>query len=355
MKQAWRDRTQQSEDLLKSMDQIRSEIERIEATVIDMRTLSVNRNLSEAELEVLTEQVKALGLSGKEFTRHNALLQGLDFEKRSVRHESIPEAHQKTFRWIFDSSSPVRDSPGMRFVDWLKGDHNLFWISGRPGSGKSTLMKYIADSNEIKHYLRCWGGSRRLILASHYFWSAGTSMQRSWEGLLRSLLFDIFMQTPKVMNTVCESLWKGLDMAQLSSFNWNRSHLGAVMFKLAQIDRLPVRICFLIDGLDEFEGDQFELSRALQDLSSCRDIKICLSSRPWNVFEDSFGLESRNKLYVHELTRDDILHYSESRLYDHPRWSTGSVDQNLLSRLVNQITDRAQGVFMGVFGHQDAS
>ena len=151
------------------------------------------------------------------------------------------------------------------------------------------------------------------------------------------------------MNTVCESLWKGLDIAQLSSFNWNRSHLEAVMFKLAQIHRLPARICFLIDGLDEFEGDQFELSRALRDLSSCRDIKICLSSRPWNVFEDSFGLDSRNKLYVHELTRDDILHYSESRLYDHPRWSTGSVDQSLLSRLVNQITDRAQGVFLWVF------
>ena len=151
------------------MDQIRSKIDRIETTVVDMRTLSVKRNLSEAELEVLTEQVKALGLSGKEFTRHNALLQGLDFEKRSVRHESIPEAHQKTFRWIFDSSSPVKDSPGKRFVDWLKGDHNLFWISGRPGSGKSTLLKYIGDSNEIKHYLRCWEALGDLSLLAIIF------------------------------------------------------------------------------------------------------------------------------------------------------------------------------------------
>ena len=349
MKQEWQDRVQQSKDLLESMNQLRSKIECIELVVVDRTTLRVNRNLSEAELKVLTEQVEALGLSGKEFTRLNALLQSLDFDKRPVRHESIPEAHQKTFRWIFDGSSPVKDSPGGRFVDWLESDHNLFWISGKPGSGKSTLMKYIADSKEIKHYLRRWTGSRRLVLASHYFWSSGTSIQRSREGLLRSLLFDIFTQIPEIINIVYEDLWKGLDLARLSYFHWNLSALEAVMSKLAQIDRLPARICFLVDGLDEFEGDQLELSRAFRDLSACRDIKICLSSRPWNIFEDSFGLDLRNKLYIHELTRDDILHYSENRLYDHPRWLTGLVDQSLLSRLVNEITDRAQGVFLWVF------
>jgi ABC-type thiamine transport system ATPase subunit len=57
------------------------------------------------------------------------------------REERILEAHEKTFRWIF------KDSP---FKHWLesKTGSNLFWISGKAGSGKSTLMKLQAGSGQ---------------------------------------------------------------------------------------------------------------------------------------------------------------------------------------------------------------
>jgi len=70
------------------------------------------------------------------------------------------------------------------------------------------------------------------------------------------------------------------------------------------------KYCMFIDGVDEFNGDHFEMCHILKELSMCPNFKICLSSRPLNVFEDAFGLDLSQKLYIEKLTRQDILNYA---------------------------------------------
>jgi hypothetical protein len=68
------------------------------------------------------------------------LLEIIDFKERCVRQQQISglETTPKTLKWIWTSS----------FKTWLEDDTPFFWISGKPASGKSTLMNYIAQAGE---------------------------------------------------------------------------------------------------------------------------------------------------------------------------------------------------------------
>lgn len=81
----------------------------------------------------------------------HSLLQSLSFDTMKHRSETIAEAHQETFEWIF-SDSEFR--PWSNFREWLQSDNGLYWLSGKAGSGKSTLMKYIVGHEETKTLCR---------------------------------------------------------------------------------------------------------------------------------------------------------------------------------------------------------
>ncbi|KXH68512.1 hypothetical protein CSAL01_13605, partial [Colletotrichum salicis] len=130
------------------------------------------------------------------------------YEVMDARHSRIIHAHQETFRWIFQrpAEGPERWS---NFQDWLKSDQKLYWVTGKAGSGKSTLMKFICGSTSQDRptdsmegpassgpqFERCRGGllewaeSGPLIIASFYFWATGDSLESSPKGLYQSLIF----------------------------------------------------------------------------------------------------------------------------------------------------------------------
>lgn len=62
-------------------------------------------------------------------------------------------------------------------------------ISGKAGSGKSTLMKFLVRNQSVKDYLRDWAGPAEPVLIPWFIWAAGSPMQKSQEGLFQSLLF----------------------------------------------------------------------------------------------------------------------------------------------------------------------
>lgn len=71
----------------------------------------------------------------------DAMLGRLYFADMSDRHNSIPQAHRDTFRWIFKSKIQQHDDMSWSsFSDWLKesSDRNVYWATGKPESGKST-------------------------------------------------------------------------------------------------------------------------------------------------------------------------------------------------------------------------
>ncbi|KAJ5724853.1 hypothetical protein N7493_006581 [Penicillium malachiteum] len=211
------------------------------------------------------------------------------------------------------------------FSEWLRRENGIFWVSGKPGSGKSTFMKFVADEPMTR-----------------------TAMQKSQQGLLRTLLYEIFRQCSELIRPLCESMRSNLDKEE-DLLQWSLSNLRVTLRKVACSDMVSVRLCFFIDGLDEYSGDHSELCQVLKDLANSPNIKICLSSRPWNVFEDAFGSDSRRKLYIQDLTRNDILEYVRCRLYEHPRWPMLATGASQADSLIHDIERRACGVFLWVF------
>lgn len=85
------------------------------------------------------------------------------------REEEIITAHPRTFQWIFgDESSSMRQSHPLlhfdRFVDWLRCGNGIFHISGKAGSGKSTLMKFLSQHHRTQQELAKWAGRDLLLL-----------------------------------------------------------------------------------------------------------------------------------------------------------------------------------------------
>ncbi|SPO04456.1 uncharacterized protein DNG_07141 [Cephalotrichum gorgonifer] len=91
------------------------------------------------------------GLSDRQRER---FLSSLKFTAMNERRNNIKDSHHGTFMWLYNlssdsdweesefSSSTHGSNAGERwdgFQEWLLSDSNIYWISGKPGSGKSTL------------------------------------------------------------------------------------------------------------------------------------------------------------------------------------------------------------------------
>ena len=118
-----------------------------------------------------------------------------------VAHKSVVRSHKSTFDWIFDR-------PDIGFVDWLRHGNGIFWINGKAGSGKSTLMKFIADDKRLLDYLQdSQAGQGRIVRADFYFWAGGSRDQRALSGLLLTFLHRVLEQCKDIMPDVFPEEW----------------------------------------------------------------------------------------------------------------------------------------------------
>jgi hypothetical protein len=102
------------------------------------------------------------------------------------------------------------------------------------------------------------------------------------------------------------------------------------------------RFCFFIDGLDEYQGRIREDPRHLVE-QLCRwteghqhSIKLCVSSREYNVFMNN--LPSNQRLRLQQLTRKDMELYARDKLAHIPQDSGQDLPQT--------VTDKAEGIFL---------
>ena len=96
--------------------------------------------------------------------RQTSILESLQFEDMLQRENDITEAFGATCTWAFDAEASPLSS-------WLQTDTGVFWISGKPGSGKSTFMKALASTRfeQTSAMLRLWSGQKILVLLKHFF------------------------------------------------------------------------------------------------------------------------------------------------------------------------------------------
>ncbi|KAF3001351.1 hypothetical protein E8E13_006193 [Curvularia kusanoi] len=272
------------------------------------------------------------------------VLRSLHFPEIRRRHDQIPAAEHRTNQWIYNPTKTA-------FATWLessKSDDGLFYIFGKAGSGKSTLMKQISESTDTRKRL---DGSYEWTISSFYFWNQGSEMQKSELGLFQSLLYQILKTTPELAQIMSQD--------RLNHEVWDLKCLKAAFELITRQFKFKTRHCFFIDGLDEYEGDEFDVVGMLKTLSSSGRIKICVSSRPGRIYE-RFVREkilSRDRMLdIAEFTKSDMEIYVRKRLQDSDLFSEMAFPSGLKSmmhptcqQIIVDITNRADGVWLWVF------
>lgn len=66
---------------------------------------------------------------------------------------------------------------------------------------------------------------------------------------------------------------------------WDLESLDETFKQIAHQTQLDAKFCFFIDGLDEYDGEEKDMSRLPKSLAISGHIKICASSRPGRHYE----------------------------------------------------------------------
>ena len=262
-------------------------------------------------LRELVSKISLLVVEGDNLAKQLCIIESLRFPAITERQSRIGNAHPRTFDWIFeDNEVGNASSEQQSILRWLNDGSGVYWVSGKAGFGKTTFMKFLYEHRSTVANLRLWAGEKKLLIAGFFFWRTGIYMQKIQLGLLQTLLYPVLRQISKPVASVCSSQWYGNSVDNL----WTHAELMnafAALFKCA-ID--SVKFCSFIDGLDEYEGDHTEVINILDEFASSNDIKICVSSRPYNVFENAYGRDKRKTMKLEDLTRPNIPRFATETL-----------------------------------------
>ncbi|KAM0720673.1 hypothetical protein Q7P37_004810 [Cladosporium fusiforme] len=215
-----------------------------------------------------------------------------------------------------------------RLLRWLTNDDAVFWVNGKAGSGKSSLMSYVANDDRTIEALRSWAGDHEVHLIKFFFWRPGSQLQKSIPGLLRSILYQLLRISPgKIDDLLADGSIKRHSA-------WAQIELLRALKSILQ-SHSEDHICFFIDGLDEHEGDYMGLLDILLQNKASSNLKTCLASRPEPEFVQR--LRDFSSIRMQDLNQKDI----ETLVCQKLKPLEGKLPQ-----LAQEVTSRAKGVFL---------
>lgn len=298
-------------------------------------------------------------------------MESLDIPEMYRRSDQIDAATEGTLEWLFDdkqspaSSGPRRRSPGLS--DWLQSKDGMFWISGKPGSGKSTAMKHILTQPDTTRFLRKADGKAKWHVFGFFFTDRGNNAQRSWSCMLHVMLLRLLEEFPQLLPLVAplgvrrvSTPDDGLSESSIRALKiqWEIETLQEALLTCKRQTFVTIRCLFLLDALDEHEGRPHEMAKYLkqfassgQDEGSSNSIKVCVASRPDDDIKDL--LTGISGFQIHEHTSDDVKRYVSYRLRKNPVMyrklhDSASETSEQARKIFDQIITRAKGVFLWV-------
>ncbi|TKA46136.1 hypothetical protein B0A54_02943 [Friedmanniomyces endolithicus] len=121
--------------------------------------------------------------------RRRRLLASLSFDQMDSRHATIDDAQRTTCEWIL--THPDHMAWNDQELSHLR--QGILWIVGKPGAGKSTLMKFT-------HAQAVNSKSTVDIILSFFFNARGDDLEKTTLGMYRSLLFQLLEGVPEIQS-----------------------------------------------------------------------------------------------------------------------------------------------------------
>lgn len=327
-----------------------------------VRALRQGVTLSHIGGEVAAQLTSLLRLSDSalnSITSHR-ILNHLSFPEMHRRYGLVGKAYSETFEWIFEEL-PQKEQKALRgrtlFREWLESRNGIFHIAGKPGAGKSTLMKSICKHEQTKQLLESWAEGRKLVVGKFFFWRLGSKMENSITALLQTLLYEALEQCTDLIQDVLPQQWSRVEALPWQApvnLHLDDDEIRDAFDRLLDHRNLHEKRCFclFIDGLDELQESYEEGYKQLTQLLSGwtkkvqGDIKICVSSREFDVFLDSFS--GPHGIRLQDLTYDDILIFVREKLESNENFLALEKPEGGGAKLISQVTERSSGVFLWV-------
>ncbi|RYP89313.1 hypothetical protein DL769_000068 [Monosporascus sp. CRB-8-3] len=263
--------------------------------------------------------------------QRRTLIESLRFEQMDARQMSVKTSHPRTCRWFLKRPE---------YLDWLnmkKMDqhHGFLWIKGKPGTGKSTLMKFALANS--------WKTMKDQLIISFFFNARGASLEKSTTGMYRSLLLQLLERLPE-LQSIFESL--GFTFRKSSSNHiWTIELLKDLFERAVQLLGQASVMCF-IDALDECDEDQIRdmvaFFQRLGDFAIPSDVRfrVLFTSRHYPHITITKGLSL--VLEGQEGHTQDITTYVNSEL----KINTISLAEQ--EQIRRELQEKSSGVFMWV-------
>ncbi|KAK6358105.1 hypothetical protein TWF730_007460 [Orbilia blumenaviensis] len=267
-------------------------------------------------------------LTEKISERRQLAMEALKFDQIDSRQTNIKAAHAKTCQWLLTKEE---------YRDWLDSKqisdhHGFLWIKGKPGTGKSTIMKFA-----LKHAER---NMKDAIIISFFFNARGEDLEKSTIGMYRSLLYQLLQKVP-ALQSVLDSV--DAPGAMINNDLWGIESLKDILRDaLEKFGSYPL-ICF-IDALDECDEDQVRDMVAflgdLGEVAASKGVKlhICFSSRHYPHITIDKG-------------RQFILEGQEGHDYDIARYLSSELKigkNKQVNAIKEEILEKASGIFLWV-------
>ena len=254
-----------------------------------------------------------------------ACLRTLGFSNLDARQNDIADVHPGTCDWFFETGE---------FCTWrdrvdLSANNSVLWLKGKPGAGKSTLMKYIFNY--------CKDRFDNQLTVAYFFNARGDQLEKTCLGMLRSIVYQLIQRDSAVQSRFVQHFLDREKMYEAGKFEWRPSDLRD--FVMSELGRRIARpVVLLIDALDECsESDVRSVVGFLENVSikashSGTTVRICLSSRHY----PSISMNKKLELILENKKehQEDIASYVREKLE--------SKDE----KLHDEIERKSNGVFL---------
>lgn len=356
-----------NQDLMKSHQDVIVDVVKAESNAQNAAITAVASEVNRTQ-----GMIKEASLEALVWEKRQRLLKSLKYDSMGERFDQIKPAAEGTYRWMIQTVPSAPDSnqgepdgedlpPACPhrttdkkevswscFPCWLESPKDkIYWIQGKPGSGKSTLMKFLATKSALWYSPRLPSGdSQDPLVLSHFLWAAGSTLPKSLRGILLNLLYRLLSNDQHALDHVIDTfpVLKFKD----ANGDWTLEELErTIVSSLNAVGTRPVFI--FLDGLDEFGSfnsnaadDPCSLLDVATRLSTLSNVKTCVSSRPEPVFRNRLG--ALCSLRLQDLTRGDMKTYTTARLLSDD--IVGLENQEEYQSLVDRLCDMSNGVFL---------
>ena len=226
-------------------------------------------------------------------------LKSLSFLNMDQREYLVEGAATNTCTWLSNHG---------KYENWLGRRHALLWIVGKPGAGKSTLMRYALQR----------ASHSSDVIASFFFFGRGSDLQKSSSGLFRSLLHQLLDQIPEMLSDFIPIYGKKCKTKQKSEsdIQWHETELREFLEQWILSASRDCSIRIYVDALDEAGRDIAErliayFEELIGRLGPTRaGFAVCFSCRHYPVLVPKNVL----KIYVEEENDQDIATYVRQKL-----------------------------------------